>query len=80
MIEIKPSEWRSFILKIGVDEADWSYEPGEGWSGHNDRLVAEWFEKASDKHPVERLYFGLEDGADGVEELLDQIKWEQEQA
>jgi len=79
---IEAHEWAKFHLKVRLDEADYDYDDGL-WHGHGDRLVMEYFDKATDKHPVERLYFEFEynysgtvDATDAVKELLDSVEWD----
>jgi len=81
--EIEPGEWAKFHLKIWFDAADYDYDEGS-YSGHGDRLVMEYFDRATDKHPVERLYFEFEydyhtgdsDATDAIKELLDSVEWD----
>jgi hypothetical protein len=85
-IKVEPHEWAKFHLKIWFDAADYDYE--DGWHGHNDRLVMEWFDKVDDKYPVERLYFEFEsspykdepDATDAIKELLDSVEWDLDMA
>ena len=84
--KVEPAEWATFHLKIKLDDADYDYYDG-GYHGHGDRLVMEYYDKATDKHPIERLYFEFEYGYDGeadateaVKELLDCLEWDLEQA